>query len=37
MNWSKMSAIVGFIVLLLVGIHTAMGIHDRMNGKKPTE
>lgn len=35
MNWSKLSAILSIVVLVLVGIHTAMGIHDRVNGKKP--
>lgn len=37
MNWSKLSAILGIVVLLLVGIHTAMSIHDRLNGKTPKE
>lgn len=30
MNWSKASAIIGFIVLLLVGTHAALGIRDYM-------
>jgi hypothetical protein len=34
MNWSKASAIIGFIVLLLVGTHAALGIRDRLQ-KKP--
>lgn len=35
MNWSKLSAIVGLVVLILVGIHTAMSIHEKVNGKNP--
>lgn len=34
MNWSKLSAILGLVVLLLVGIHTGMLIHDRIKGKR---
>lgn len=34
MNWSKLSAILGLIVLVLIGIHTALGISDRLK-KKP--
>lgn len=30
MNWAKVSAIIGFIVLLLVGTHAALGIRESL-------
>lgn len=36
MNWSKTSAIIGFIVLLLVGIHAAISIHEGLTKPRCT-
>lgn len=30
MNWAKISAIIGFVVLLLVGTHAALGIRESL-------
>ncbi len=30
MNWAKASAIIGFIVLLLVGTHAFLGIRESL-------
>lgn len=35
MNWSKVSALVGFAVLLLIGIHTALSIRELTRKNKP--
>jgi len=34
MNWSKLSAILGLVVLLLVGTQAALGIHTYLQKRK---